>query len=204
MFITFEGTEGSGKTTQIGRLVKELSEANYSVQSTREPGGTTVGDQIRSILLNPLNERLFPTSELLLYAASRAQHVREVIVPALKNGEIVISDRFADASVAYQSYGRNLNLTLIAQLNRIATDGLVPDLTFLLDLPVEIGLQRASRSRGTLDRIEQEKLEFHRRVQTGYLSIAEEAPDRIKVVDATKPMDVIYQEIWSTIQKKMS
>ena len=204
MFITFEGTEGSGKTTQIGRLVKELSEANYSVQSTREPGGTTVGDQIRSILLNPLNERLFPTSELLLYAASRAQHVREVIVPALKNGEIVISDRFADASVAYQSYGRNLNLTLIAQLNRIATDGLVPDLTFLLDLPVEIGLQRASHSRGTLDRIEREKLEFHRRVQTGYLSLAEEAPDRIRVVDATKPMDVIYQEIWSTIQKKMS
>ena len=140
----------------------------------------------------------------LLYAASRAQHVREVIVPALKNGEIVISDRFADASVAYQSHGRNLNLTLIAQLNRIATDGLVPDLTFLLDLPVEIGLQRASRSRGTLDRIEREKLEFHRRVQTGYLSLAEEAPDRIRVVDATKPMDVIYQEIWSTIQKKMS
>ena len=204
MFITFEGTEGSGKTTQIGRLVKELSEANYSVQSTREPGGTTVGDQIRSILLNPLNERLFPTSELLLYAASRAQHVREVIVPALKNGKIVISDRFADASVAYQSYGRNLNLTLITQLNRIATDGLVPDLTFLLDLPVEIGLQRASSSRGTLDRIEREKLEFHRRVQTGYLSIAEEAPDRIKVVDATKSMDVIYQEIWSTIQKKIS
>ncbi len=204
MFITFEGTEGSGKTTQIGRLVKELSEANYSVQSTREPGGTTVGDQIRSILLNPLNERLFPTSELLLYAASRAQHVREVIVPALKNGEIVISDRFADASVAYQSYGRNLNLTLITQLNRIATDGLVPDLTFLLDLPVEIGLQRASSSRGTLDRIEREKLEFHRRVQTGYLSIAEESPDRIKVVDATKSMDVIYQEIWSTIQKKIS
>ena len=204
MFITFEGTEGSGKTTQIGRLVKELSEANYSVQSTREPGGTTVGDQIRSILLNPLNERLFPTSELLLYAASRAQHVREVIVPALKNGEIVISDRFADASVAYQSYGRNLNLTLITQLNRIATDGLVPDLTFLLDLPVEIGLQRASSSRGTLDRIEREKLEFHRRVQTGYLSIAEESPDRIKVVDATQSMDVIYQEIWSTIQKKIS
>ena len=204
MFITFEGTEGSGKTTQIGRLVKELSEANYSVQSTREPGGTTVGDQIRSILLNPLNERLFPTSELLLYAASRAQHVREVIVPALKNGKIVISDRFADASVAYQSYGRNLNLTLITQLNRIATDGLVPDLTFLLDLPVEIGLQRASSSRGTLDRIEREKLEFHRRVQTGYLSIAEESPDRIKVVDATQSMDVIYQEIWFIIQKKIS
>ena len=182
MFITFEGTEGSGKTTQINHLANKLSEAGYSVQNTREPGGSNVGNQIREILLNPVNEGLSATSELLLYAASRAQHVREVIVPALKNGKIVISDRFSDATVAYQGYGRNLDLVLINHLNQIATGGLVPDLTFLLYLPIEIGLQRASTSRDELDRIERENLEFHERVQNGYLAIAKEGTNRKTVI----------------------
>ena len=204
MFITFEGTEGSGKTTQINHLANKLSEAGYSVQNTREPGGSNVGNQIREILLDPVNERLSATSELLLYAASRAQHVREVIVPALKNGEIVISDRFSDATVAYQGYGRNLDLVLINHLNQIATGGLVPDLTFLLNLPIEIGLQRASASRGELDRIERENLEFHERVQNGYLAIAKEGTNRIKIIDATQPIDVIFNEIWSILKVKIS
>ena len=204
MFITFEGTEGSGKTTQINHLANKLSEAGYSVQNTREPGGSNVGNQIREILLDPVNERLSATSELLLYAASRAQHVREVIVPALKNGKIVISDRFSDATVAYQGYGRNLDLVLINHLNQIATDGLAPDLTFLLNLPVEIGLQRASISRVKLDRIERESLEFHKRVQNGYLAIAKEETNRIKIIDATQPIDVIFNEIWSILKVKIS
>ena len=203
MFITFEGTEGSGKTTQINHLANKLSEAGYSVQNTREPGGSNVGNQIREILLDPVNERLSATSELLLYAASRAQHVREVIVPALKNGKIVISDRFSDATVAYQGYGRNLDLVLINHLNQIATDGLAPDLTFLLNMPVEIGLQRASISRGKLDRIERENLEFHERVQNGYLAIAKEDTNRIKIIDATQPIDVIFNEIWSILKVKI-
>ena len=204
MFITFEGTEGSGKTTQINHLANKLSEAGYSVQNTREPGGSNVGNQIREILLDPVNERLSATSELLLYAASRAQHVREVIVPALKNGKIVISDRFSDATVAYQGYGRNLDLVLINHLNQIATGGLVPDLTFLLNLPIEIGLQRASTSRDELDRIERENLEFHERVQNGYLAIAKEGTNRIKIIDATQPIDVIFNEIWSILKVKIS
>ena len=204
MFITFEGTEGSGKTTQINHLANKLSEAGCSFQNTREPGGSNVGNQIREILLDPVNERLSATSELLLYAASRAQHVREVIVPALKNGKIVISDRFSDATVAYQGYGRNLDLVLINHLNQIATDGLAPDLTFLLNLPVEIGLQRASISRVKLDRIERESLEFHKRVQNGYLAIAKEETNRIKIIDATQPIDVIFNEIWSILKVKIS
>ena len=203
MFITFEGTEGSGKTTQINHLANKLSEAGCSFQNTREPGGSNVGNQIREILLDPVNERLSATSELLLYAASRAQHVREVIVPALKNGKIVISDRFSDATVAYQGYGRNLDLVLINHLNQIATDGLAPDLTFLLNLPVEIGLQRASTSRDELDRIERENLEFHERVQNGYLAIAKEGTNRIKIIDATQPIDVIFNEIWSILKVKI-
>ena len=128
----------------------------------------------------------------------------EIIVPALKNGKIVISDRFSDATVAYQGYGRNLDLVLINHLNQIATDGLAPDLTFLLNLPVEIGLQRASISRVKLDRIERESLEFHKRVQNGYLAIAKEDTNRIKIIDATQPIDVIFNEIWSILKVKIS
>ena len=161
LFITFEGTEGSGKTTHIHRLTEDLTKAGHRVKKTREPGGTDIGDQIRTILLDVNNSQLSSTAELMLYAASRAQHVGQKIIPALKTGAIVVSDRFADASVAYQGYGRELDLTLIQQLNAMATNGLQPDLTFLLDLPIEIGLQRATASRHNLDRIERETLEFH-------------------------------------------
>ena len=158
LFITFEGTEGSGKTTHIHRLTEDLTKAGHRVKKTREPGGTDIGDQIRTILLDVNNSQLSSTAELMLYAASRAQHVGQKIIPALKTGAIVVSDRFADASVAYQGYGRELDLTLIQQLNAMATNGLQPDLTFLLDLPIEIGLQRATASRQNLDRIERETL----------------------------------------------
>lgn len=200
LFITFEGTEGSGKTTHIHRLTEDLTKAGHRVKKTREPGGTGIGDQIRTILLDVNNSQLFPTSELMLYAASRAQHVGQKIIPALKTGTIVVSDRFADASVAYQGYGRELDLTLIQQLNAMATNGLQPDLTFLLDLPIEIGLQRATASRHNLDRIERETLEFHHRVRTGYLAVAKAEPDRVQVVNATQSVDEIYRQIWSITQ----
>ncbi|HIB98969.1 TPA: dTMP kinase, partial [Candidatus Poribacteria bacterium] len=142
VFVTFEGTEGSGKTTQIQRLSADLAIQRYSVIVTREPGGTAISEQIRSLLLDPENTAMKSTTELLLYAASRTQHVLEKIIPALEEGKVAISDRFADASLAYQGYGRGLDINLIRSLNQVATNGIVPDITFLLDLPVDIGLKR--------------------------------------------------------------
>ena len=147
-FITFEGTDGAGKTTQIRHLSAELRQAGYDICLTREPGGTPISEQIRDMLLNPDHSEMAATTELLLYAASRAQHVSEVIKPALEAGKIVISSRFADAMVVYQGYGRGLDLERINRLNRIATDGVTPDVTVVLDLPVEIGLQRVRKRRG--------------------------------------------------------
>src|SRR5512137_2881777 len=147
-FITFEGIEGSGKSTQISRLQHHLTEQRWKVTLTREPGGTPIGDQVRKVLLDPANRLLDPTAELLLYAASRAQHLREVIRPALEVGRIVLCDRFADATIAYQGYGRGLSVPVIRELDRIVTAGLRPALTVLFDLPAEAGLARA-RGRNT-------------------------------------------------------
>jgi len=177
LFITFEGIEGSGKTTQIRLLAERLSGAGRSVVATREPGGCPIADAIRQILLHPGNNALVPRAELLLYAAARAQHVDEIIQPALREGKIVLCDRFTDATTAYQGYGRSLDLEMIDRLNRLATDGLFPDLTILLDMSAEEGLRRAKRRNveqdlGDEDRFEQESLSFHRRVRQGYLALA--------------------------------
>ena len=200
LFITFEGTDGAGKTTQIQRLAADLRGANYDVCLTHEPGGTPISEQIRDILLNPDHSEMAATTELLLYAASRAQHVFEVIKPALESRKIVISSRFADAMVVYQGYGRGLDLERINHLNQIATDGVRPDVTFVLDLPVEIGLQRVQNSRGELDRLEREKIEFHRRLREGYQILAKQEPQRIKIIDAQVNPEQVYAQIQAAIQ----
>ena len=200
LFITFEGTDGAGKTTQIQRLSAELGQAGYDICLTREPGGTPISEQIRDMLLNPDHSEMAATTELLLYAASRAQHVSEVIKPALEAGKIVISSRFADAMVVYQGYGRGLDLERINRLNRIATEGVTPDVTFVLDLPVEIGLQRVQKSRGGLDRLEREKIDFHQRLREGYQTLAKQEPQRLKIIDAQVSPEQVYAQIQTVIQ----
>ena len=200
LFITFEGTDGAGKTTQIQRLSADLRQAGHDICLTREPGGTPISEQIRDMLLNPDHSEMAATTELLLYAASRAQHVSEVIKPALKAGKIVISSRFADAMVVYQGYGRGLDLDTINHLNRIATDGVTPNVTFVLDLPVEIGLQRVQKSRGGLDRLEREKIEFHQRLRDGYRALAQRENQRLKIIDAQASPEQVYAQIKEAIQ----
>jgi dTMP kinase len=187
-FITLEGIEGSGKTTQVRTLAAWLRQRGMTVRTTREPGGCPIADAIREILLHPANDVLVPRAELLLYAAARAQHVEEVILPALEKGETVLCDRFSDATLAYQGNGRGLDFSLIAQLNGLAAGNLVPQLTLLLDMPAEEGLMRARRRNAATeenreDRFEQESLAFHRRVREGYLAIASRET-RVRVIDA--------------------
>ena len=199
LFITFEGGEGSGKTTQLKVLLTHLRAEGRDVVETRDPGGTPIGKQIRSLLLNPANGGMAVVTELFLYEASRAQLVREVIRPALAVGRIVLCDRFADSTVAYQGHGRGLDLGLIARLNALATDGVRPDLTFLLDLDPEAGLaratQRATQRQGRHDRIEEEVLAFHQRVRAGYRAIAAAEPGRVAVLDAARGMAEIEGDI---------
>lgn len=206
LFITFEGIEGSGKTTQITLLKKALQKKGYSVLITREPGGTVIGDQIREVLLKRQNKKLVPLAELLLYEASRAQHVQEKIKPALQKGKVVISDRYSDASTVYQGVARALSTGLTDQLNRIATQNLKPHLTFILDCPVKTGLKRLLRrtiSRTQFDRIEQEKISFHQKVRQGYLRLAKKEPHRVKVIDATGSAKKIHGDILKQVLKKL-
>lgn len=199
-FITFEGIEGSGKSTQISRLLHYLTNSGRPATLTREPGGTPIGDQVRKVLLDPANRLLDPTAELLLYAASRAQHLREVIRPALEAGRVVLCDRFSDATLAYQGYGRGLSIGTIGELDRIVTAGLRPRLTILLDIDAETGVGRA-RGRNAaqgLDgeaRFENEELAFHNRVRDGYLTLAKQYPGRIRIVDAGRTPDAIQEDV---------
>jgi dTMP kinase len=189
-FITFEGIEGCGKTTQLRLLKERLQASGEQVTATREPGGCPIADQMRAILLDAGNSAITPLSELLLYAAARAQHVQEIIVPALARGEIVLCDRFTDATVSYQGHGRGLNLDTISQLNRLATGGVEPKLTLLIDCPVEIGLGRAlarieAGSGAREERFELESRRFHERVRQGYLGLAAAFPERFVVIDGS-------------------
>lgn len=188
-FITFEGIEGSGKTTQIALAAGFLRRLGYSVVITREPGGCPIADSIREILLHPDNNALVPRAELLLYAAARAQHVDQVIRPALQDGHLVLCDRYTDATLAYQGYGRGLDLNLIEQLNALACGDCRPDLTLVLDLPHDVGIARALQRNEIHDqvdegRFEQEALDFHRRVRNGYLELALKEPRRMQVIPA--------------------
>lgn len=183
IFITFEGGEGCGKSTQQRLLARRLEAAGLTVRSLREPGGTIVGEAVRSVLLDPEHSGLDATAEVLLYEAARAQLVAEVIEPALEAGEIVLCDRYFDSSTAYQGHARGLPLDQIESLNRIATGGLLPDRTLLLDIDAVLGIQRAT-SNGA-DRLEAEDIAFHERVRAGFLQIAAENSDRVRVIDAS-------------------
>jgi len=196
-FITLEGIEGSGKTTQAARLKDLLVRKGLDVVVTREPGGSPIAEKIREILLDPRNRKMVALTELFLYEASRTQHVAEVIRPALEAGKTVICDRFFDASTAYQGNARGLDMETVERLNLLATGGIVPDLTIVLDLPAEAGLRRLKRSR---DRIESEAIEFHERVRQGYLKLARLYPDRIKVVDASGGIDDISLAVAGTLE----
>jgi dTMP kinase len=206
LFITFEGVEGSGKTTQIAAAVDHLRRRGREVVATREPGGTQVADRIRAILLDRDTAGLDPVAELLLLLAARAQHVAEAVRPALAAGKVVVCDRFADATVAYQGYGRGLDLARIAEINAWATGGLVPDLTVLLDLPVEEGLARARRrvgeAGGAEGRFEDEAIAFHRRVREGYLALASAQPARIERVDASGTPDEVAARVRAVLQER--
>ena len=201
MFITFEGIEGSGKSTQIGRLAAWLEAKGRTVALTREPGGSELGLSLRRILLDAANTHLVARAELFLYLADRAQHVQQVVRPALGQGKVVLCDRFTDSTVAYQGYGRGLDPEMLHSLNQAAVGGVWPDLTVLFDLPPEIGLVRArsrNEEQGASEaegRFEAEELAFHQRVREGYLKLAGLFPERIKVVDATGDEDAVFQAV---------
>jgi dTMP kinase len=204
LFITFEGIEGCGKTTQVDILVRYLDERNVSYIKTFEPGGTDIGKGIRQILLDSKNTHLAPLAELILYAADRAQHVSEKLIPALDSGKWVICDRFFDATIAYQGYGRGMDMELIGLLNSKAACGLCPALTILLDCPEDIGLTRAITRNKEQDleaqgRFEKEKLAFHRKVREGYLALADKHKDRFRIIDASRPVASISQDIHDLI-----
>ena len=199
IFITFEGVEGAGKTTQAQRLATALGQ---DVVLTREPGGTPISERIRDLFFT--SEGITPMTELLLIAAARAQHVEELVHPALAGNQIVICDRFIDASVAYQGYRGGIDLEIIHQLNRAATGGLMPDLTFVLDLPPEIGLQRQQQGGGHRNRLDKESLESHRKVREGYLFVAKSDPHRVKVIDAAQSPGVVHRDILTVYQKYLS
>lgn len=193
LLITFEGLEGSGKTTQIKLLAKALRKKKYSVIVTQEPGGTPVGAKIRRILLESKKDKLFPESEAFLFLADRVHHMREVIVPALRKKQIVLSDRFLDSTVAYQGFGRRLSVKFLEHMNQLITDGLVPHATLFLDLDPEKGLSRIQR-RKRLNRMDKEKIAFYRAVRKGYLAIARGEP-RVKILDADQNPDVLHAQI---------
>jgi dTMP kinase len=210
MFITFEGIEGSGKTTQMVNIRRYLESHGKTCVTTREPGDTRIGAQIRKILLDPENRDLVPQAELFLYAADRAQHIRERILPALEAGHVVICDRFFDATTVYQGYARGLDLDLINDIHKRVLGNLKPDITFLFDLDPDVGLKRAwaaidggGRSSDET-RFEQETLAFHEKVRNGYLDIAQKEPERIVLLDASISQDEVFEQIRRTLALRFS
>ncbi len=207
LFLAVEGIEGSGKTTQVARLEQLVRATGRNVVVTKEPGGTQLGNRIRAILLDPQEEGMDPVAELFLYLASRRQHVVELIRPSLERGAVVICDRFTDATLAYQGFGRMLELDRLRQVNDWATDGIRPDLTVILDIPESTGLERARARNAAEDlhresRLEGEDLRFHRRVREGYLALAESDPDRYIVVDASGDLDAVFQRLVAAVNER--
>lgn len=199
-FIVLEGGEGAGKSTETELLARQLRAAGYQVIVTREPGGTRIGEQIRSITHNPENVDLDPVTEAYLMAASRAQHVREIIFPALEDGKIIISDRFVDSSIAYQGYGRNLGAKEIVTLNELAVNGAKADLVILLDAPPAAGLTRLVKNAKKKDRLDMQQKDFYDRVREGYLALAKNNSTRYVVVDATKSVEDVASSIWKIVR----
>ncbi len=202
LFITFEGIEGCGKSTQARMLKEFLIKAGESVFLTREPGGPKIAEDIREMLLSVNNKEMLPQTEILLYMASRSQHTGEWIIPELEKGKIVISDRYYDSTFAYQGAARKIDGKLIDTIRRYATFGLVPDITFLVDLPEEIGLSRIHAKEA--DRLEQESMEFHKRVREGFLDIAKNEPKRFVVLDGKKSIKEIHNDVISIINKELN
>jgi dTMP kinase len=202
MFITLEGPEGSGKTRQIVPLADFLRQQGLSVLVTREPGGTSIGDQVRTILSDLKNSEMRPHTEILLFQASRAQLVEQVILPRLEAGGIVLCDRYADSTLAYQGYGHRVDLTQLKTLINFATRGLKPDLTLLLDLDVEEGLRRKTRG-GEWNRLDAYDLDFHQRVRQGYFLMAREDPERWVVIDASQPPDQVQEIIRRVVMERI-
>lgn len=207
LFVTFEGPDGSGKTTQAQLLYEYLQERGYPVFLTREPGGTDIGDQIREVLHSLENTEMLPQTEILLYSASRAQLVGQIIRPHLDRGEIVLCDRYADSTLAYQGYGHGLDLQVLQVITTFATGGLKPDLTIYLDIDVEEGLRRklAAHQAGEAEwnRMDQQKLAFHRRVRQGYLQMVAAEPERWAIIDATQRADVAQRAVRAEVEAKL-
>jgi dTMP kinase len=202
MFITLEGPEGSGKTRQIAILADSLRQQGYSVLMTREPGGTPIGDQIRSVLFDMKNTDMRPRTEILLFQASRAQLVEQIIRPRLAGGEIVLCDRYADSTLAYQGYGHQVNLDELKTIVHFATGGLKPDLTLLLDVDIEVGLKRKLDA-SEWNRLDAYDLEFHRRVRQGYYAMALAEPGRWVVIDAGQPPDVVQAALQEIVLARL-
>lgn len=204
LFIVFEGGEGAGKSTQTEILAGKLRKDGRQVVVTREPGGTRIGEQIRAITHDPENVDLDPVAEAYLMAASRAQHVRETITPALEDGKIVLSDRFVDSSIAYQGYGRELGEDVISGLNEFAVNGAVPDLILLLDVPPGVGHARIEKEGKARDRLDMQQKDFYDRVQNGFLALAKKHPNRYVVIDAAAGIDEVASLVWDEVQRKIN
>lgn len=200
MFITFEGPDGSGKTTQMRLLHAHFQARGRRSVLTREPGGTPIGEMVRQILLSPQHAEMSPETEFLLFSAARAQHVRQVIGPQLASGAIVLCDRFADSSLAYQGYARGLDLDSLRDITRFATGGLSPDLTFYFDLDVRTGIQRKRGDGAPLDRLDAQALDFHERVRSGYLELAAQAPARWVVLDAAEAPETVQVRLRQRVE----
>ena len=203
LFISFEGIEGCGKSTQAKLLESWLKAQGFKVVLTREPGGPSISEKIRRILLDNRNRGMSDLTELLLLQASRAQHLAQAIIPALKAGKVVICDRFADSSTAYQGYGRGLDLEMVQKLNQIAVNGHWPQLTLVLDLPVVKGFSRAKGRRRNFDRMETQALRFHKKVRDGFKAIAQGDPRRVKLLDGSQPPDVIHAAVRQLVLNAM-
>jgi len=208
LFITFEGPDGSGKSTQLQLLADRLMAAGHSILLSVEPGGTPIGTQIRRILLDSANQELAPTAELLLMFAARAQNVEQWILPALGEGKIVLSDRFTDSTLAYQGEARGLGREVVLQVDRIACHGVVPDLTLCIDIDTEAGLARAhqrnrSRSGGDESRIDQHAVEFHHKVRDAYFALARSEPERVRLIDGNRPPEIIAEAVWAHVVPKL-
>jgi dTMP kinase len=205
IFITFEGPEGSGKSTQLRKLAARLRASGREVFETAEPGGTPIGQQIRRVLLDAQNREMAPTTELLLMFACRAQNVDQWILPALATGKIVLSDRLTDSTLVYQGIARGLGPEVVYEVDRIACRGLVPKLTLVIDIDTETGLERAhSRNRQTRDvetRIDEQEISFHKVVRNAYHQLASEEPDRVKLIDGARDEDAVAEAVWETVQR---
>ncbi len=200
-FITFEGPDGAGKTTQITLLGKRLEAMGIRVLYTREPGGTKISEEIRKILLDPSNAKMVDRTEALLYAAARAQHVEELIRPALDAGNVVLCDRFIDSTIAYQGYGRGIDISLLDKLNNTATAGVIPDITIILDVEPAMGIGRISENGTSKDRIELENMSFHERVRHGFHRLASKEPQRCKIIDAGRDKEAVHVQIFRLVSE---